>query len=78
MQDRSINLSWEEGLKHIQFSAQNAAIYYKMSYVLVVENFGAYYMEQKKREAISKKREDLAELRKSNNQSFKVIFLYFL
>ena len=40
--------------------------------LLVVENFGAYYMEQKKREVIAKKREDLAEIRKSNNESFKV------
>ena len=35
--------------------------------VTVVENFGAYYMEQKKREVIAKKRSDNEEARREDD-----------
>ena len=40
--------------------------------LVVVENFGAYYMEQKKREIIAKKRADTEENRRTEDKARQV------
>ena len=47
-------------------------------YFVVVENFGAYYMEQKKREVIAKKKFDNAEARIEDEASREVKIYLFL
>ncbi len=41
----------------------------EMGWLTVVENFGAYYMEQKKREVISKKKHVNEQARRENDAS---------